>query len=66
VGSNLWQADPSFQVQFLIFCQKSFCMFHQGRLSLTLVQNFLRKFCKRNDYLMNWNERKDLFMSHMC
>jgi hypothetical protein len=25
-------------------------MFHRGRLSLTLVQNFLRKFCKDNDY----------------
>jgi hypothetical protein len=66
VGNNLWQADPTFQVQFFFFYQKSFCMFHRGRLSLTLVQNFLRKFCKENDSLMNWNEIKDFFMSHMC
>jgi hypothetical protein len=36
-------------------------MFHWGRLSLTLVQNFLRKFCKENDSLMNWNEINDFF-----
>jgi hypothetical protein len=65
VGNNLWQVDPAFKVQFFTFCQKSFCMFHRGRLSLTLVQNFLRKFCKENDSLMNWNEIKDFFMSHM-
>jgi hypothetical protein len=34
-------------------------MFHRGRLSLTLVQNFFTKFCKENDSLMNWNEIKD-------
>jgi hypothetical protein len=49
VGNNLWQVDPTFKVQFFTFCQKSFCMFHRGHLSLTLVQNFLRKFCKEND-----------------
>jgi hypothetical protein len=65
VGNNLWQVDPTFKVHFFIFCQKSFCMFHRGRLSLTLVQKFLRKFCKENDSLMNWNEIKDCFMSHL-
>jgi hypothetical protein len=65
VGNNLWQADPAFRFQFLIFYQRFFCMFHWGRLSLTLVQNFFTKFCKDNDSLMNWNEIKDLFMSHM-
>jgi hypothetical protein len=40
-------------------------MFHRGHLSLTLVQNFFMKFCKENDSLMNWNEIKDLFMSHL-
>jgi hypothetical protein len=40
-------------------------MFHRGCLSLTLVQNFLREFCKENDSLMNWNEIKDCFMSHL-
>jgi hypothetical protein len=40
-------------------------MFHWGRLSLTLVQNFFKKFCKENDSLMNWNEIKDCFVSHM-
>jgi hypothetical protein len=34
-------------------------MFHWGCLSLTLVQNFFKKFCKENDSLMNWNEIKD-------
>jgi hypothetical protein len=57
--------DPYFKVHFFTFCQKSFCMFHRGRLSLTLVQNFLRKFCKENDSLMNWNEIKDYFISHL-
>jgi hypothetical protein len=66
VGNNLWQANSSFKVNFFfIFCQKSFCMFHWGCLSLNLVQNFLRKFCKENDSLMIWNEIKDFFMSHM-
>ena len=40
-------------------------MFHHGCLVLTLVQNFLMKFCKENDSLMNWNEIKDFFMSHL-
>jgi hypothetical protein len=65
VGNNMWQADPTFRVQFFIFCQKSFYMFHRGRLSLNLVQNFFTKFCKENDSLMNWNEIKDFFMSHL-
>jgi hypothetical protein len=65
VGKNLWQDDPYFKVQFFTFCHKSFCMFHRGCLSLTLVQNFLRKFCKENDSLMNWNEINDFFMSHL-
>jgi hypothetical protein len=65
VGNNLWQDDPAFRVQFFIFCQRSFCMFHRGRLSLTLVQNFFMKFCKENDSLMNWNEINDFFMSHL-
>jgi hypothetical protein len=50
VGKNLWQVDLDFKVQFFTFCQKSFCMIHRGHLSLTLVQNFLREFCKENDY----------------
>jgi hypothetical protein len=59
VGSNMWQVDPTFKVHFFfIFCQNSFCMFHRGCLNLTLVQNFLIKFCKENDSLMNWNEIK--------
>jgi hypothetical protein len=65
VGCNLWQADPTFKVQFFIFYQKSFCMLHRGHLGLTLVQNFLKKFCKENDSLMSWNEIKDCFMSHL-
>jgi hypothetical protein len=65
VGSNLWQVDPAFRVQFFIFCQRSFCMFHRGCLSLTLVQNFCMRFCKENDSLVNWNEIKDFFMSHL-
>jgi hypothetical protein len=65
VGNNLWQADLAFQLHFFGFFQKSFYMFHRGRLSLTFVQNFLRKFCKENDSLMNWNEIKDFFMSHL-
>jgi hypothetical protein len=65
VGNNLWHADPAFRVQFLILCQRSFGMFHRGRLNLTLVQNFFRKFCKENDSLMSWNEIKDCFISHL-
>jgi hypothetical protein len=40
-------------------------MFHRRCLSLTLVRNFYMKFCKENDSLVNWNEIKDLFMSHL-
>jgi hypothetical protein len=40
-------------------------MFHRGCLSLTLVQNFFTKFCKESDSLVNWNEIKDFFMSHL-
>jgi hypothetical protein len=40
-------------------------MFHQGFLSLTLVQDLCVKFCKDNDSLVNWNEIRDLFMSHL-
>jgi hypothetical protein len=40
-------------------------MFHWGFLSLTLVQNFFTEFCKESDSLVNWNEIKDLFMSHL-
>jgi hypothetical protein len=40
-------------------------MFHRGHLSLTLVQNLFMKFCKENESLMNWNEIKDFFMSHL-
>jgi hypothetical protein len=40
-------------------------MFHRGCLSLTLVQNFYPKFCKKNESLVNWNEIKDLFISHL-
>jgi hypothetical protein len=65
VGSNLWQVDPSFKARVFTFCQKSFCMFHRGRLSLNLVQNFLRKYSKENDSLMNWNEIKDFVMPHL-
>jgi hypothetical protein len=59
VGGNLWQVDPAFRVQFFIFYQRSFCMFHRGCLSLTLVRNFFMKFCKESDSLVNWNEIKD-------
>jgi hypothetical protein len=65
VGNNMWQVDLTFRVQFFILIQRSFCMFHQGRLSFTLVQNFFSKFCKENDSLMNWIEIKDFFMSHL-
>jgi hypothetical protein len=65
VGNNLWEVDPTFRVQFFIFCQRSFCMFHRGRLSLTLVQKFFTKFCKENEYFVNWNEIKYFFMSHL-
>jgi hypothetical protein len=65
VGKIMWQDDPPFRVQFLVFYQRFFCMFHRGCLSLTLVQNFCMRFCKENDSLMNWNEIKDFFMSHM-
>jgi hypothetical protein len=40
-------------------------MFHQGCLSLTLVQDLCMRFCKENDSLVNWNEIKDCFMSQM-
>jgi hypothetical protein len=40
-------------------------MFHQVCLSLTLVQNFFMRFCKENVSLVNWNEIKDFFMSHL-
>jgi hypothetical protein len=40
-------------------------MFHQGFLSLTLVQDFCMKFCKENDSLVNLNEIKDCFMSRL-
>jgi hypothetical protein len=40
-------------------------MFHWGSLSLTLVLNFCMRFCKENDSLVNWNEIKDFFMSHL-
>jgi hypothetical protein len=40
-------------------------MFHRGCLSLTLVRNFCMRFCKENDSLVNWNEIKDCFMSHL-
>jgi len=65
VGNNLWQVDPGFRVQFFIFYQSSFCMFHWGCLSLNLVWNFYMKFCKKNYSLVNWNEINDWFMSHL-
>jgi hypothetical protein len=65
VGNNPWQVDPAFRVQFFIFCQRSFCMFHRGCLILTLVRNFYMKLCKKNVSLVNWNEIKDFFMSHL-
>jgi hypothetical protein len=34
-------------------------MFHQGCLTLTLVQYFCMRFCNENDSLVNWNEIKD-------
>jgi hypothetical protein len=40
-------------------------MFHRGCLSLTLVQKNCMRFCKENDSLVNWNEIKDFFMSHL-
>jgi hypothetical protein len=40
-------------------------MFHRGCLSLTLVQNLCMRFCKENDSLVNLNEIKDYFMSHL-
>jgi hypothetical protein len=40
-------------------------MFHWGFLSLTWVQDFCVKFCKDNDSLVNWNEIKDCFISHL-
>jgi hypothetical protein len=40
-------------------------MFYRGFLILTLVQDFCVKFCKDNDSLVNWNETKDCFMSHL-
>jgi hypothetical protein len=40
-------------------------MFHRGCLSLTLVQDFCMGSCKENDSLVNWNEIKDCFMSHL-
>jgi hypothetical protein len=40
-------------------------MFHRGCLSLTLVQDLCMRFCKENDSLVNWNEIKDCFMSHL-
>jgi hypothetical protein len=40
-------------------------MFHRGCLNLTLVRNLCMIFCKENDSLVNWNEMKDCFMSHM-
>jgi hypothetical protein len=38
-------------------------MFHQGCLSLTLVQNFCMRFCKEDESLVNLNEIKDFFVS---
>jgi hypothetical protein len=40
-------------------------MFHQGCLSLTLVQDFCMRFCKENDSLVKWNEINDCFMSQL-
>jgi hypothetical protein len=40
-------------------------MLYQGFLSLTLVQIVCMKFCKNNASLVNWNEIKDFFMSHL-
>jgi hypothetical protein len=40
-------------------------MFQWGCLSLTLVQDFFMRFCKENESLVNWNEMKDSFMSHL-
>jgi hypothetical protein len=40
-------------------------MFHQGCLSLILVQNLCMRFCKENVSLVNLNEIKDCFISHM-
>jgi hypothetical protein len=40
-------------------------MLHRGSLSLTLVQIFYMRFCKENDSLVNLNEIKDCFMSHL-
>jgi hypothetical protein len=40
-------------------------MFHRGCLSLTFVQDLCMIFCKENDSLVNWNEIKDLFTSHL-
>jgi hypothetical protein len=40
-------------------------MFHRGCLSLNLVQDFCMRFCKENDSLVNWNEIKDFFLSHL-
>jgi hypothetical protein len=60
VGSNLWQAIQLIEFIFLFSVPGPFVC-----LNLTLVRNFCMKFCKRNDSLVNWNEIKDCFMSHM-
>jgi hypothetical protein len=65
VGNNLWQADPTFKFNFLFFSEVLLYGFHQGHLSLTLVQNFLREFCKENDLLINWNGISYFFMSNL-
>jgi hypothetical protein len=40
-------------------------MFHRACLSMTLVQYLCMIFCKENESLVNWNEIKDFYMSHL-
>jgi hypothetical protein len=40
-------------------------MFHRGCLILTLVQDLCMRFCKENYSLVNFNEIRDCFMSHL-
>jgi hypothetical protein len=58
VGNSLQQADPDFNVQFLLLVKVFLYGFHWGYLSLTLFHTLTGIFVKRKMFLISWNEIK--------
>jgi hypothetical protein len=61
VDNNLWQVDLDFKVQFLLPVRVLLYGFHQGYLSLNLVQTPSWIFVKRTIILISWNEINDCY-----